>query len=116
MSMIRLILISCLAGLLSCAVEAEVGGPVGGTAYKYPGPSQNRGSVIDYVQSLGFLKKYAEMLERSHAARIPEARPPLQQIQSDATFLQQKWLAWPHSHPGRSLLWQCGVRPMPSRP
>ncbi|MCI0533702.1 MAG: hypothetical protein L0Z50_00590, partial [Verrucomicrobiales bacterium] len=63
--------------------------------------TQGRASVIDFVQALHWLKIYAEKLERSHAGRIPEALQPLQQIQSDAAFLRQKWLAWPQRHPDR---------------
>jgi len=54
---------------------------------------------MDYFHALGFLKKSAAELENKQGQRLPEARQPLQQIQSDSAFLQQKWLAWPQHHP-----------------
>jgi hypothetical protein len=41
-------------------------------------------------------------LEKSQGERLPETRQPLQQIQSDAAFLEKKWIEWPQRHPGQS--------------
>ncbi len=59
-------------------------------------------SVIEFYHALSWVRSYAERLEKSHGNRLPEIRPALRQIQSDAAFLQQKWIEWPRLHPGQS--------------
>jgi hypothetical protein len=74
--------------------------------YRGPGlpyeKDQAASYAIDYSLTLGWLKKRAANLEKSHGARLPELLQPLRQIQSDTAFLQQKWLAWPQRHPGQN--------------
>jgi hypothetical protein len=56
-------------------------------------------AIIEYYQELGWLKSNAAKLEARYGERMPEIRAPLQQIRSDAEFLQQKWLDWGRRHP-----------------
>jgi hypothetical protein len=62
---------------------------------------QSSQAVSRFYHSLGFLRKHAAKLEKIYAGKLPQTREPLQQIQNDAAFLQEKWLAWPQRNPGR---------------
>ena len=98
----RFYLVSYLMTVSFLQVQAAAPpGPLPPSSYKAPGASQE--GVLPYYHSLNWLKTYAAKLEKRHADRLPEARQPLRQIQSDAVFLQQKWLAWPQRHPGQIL-------------
>ncbi len=72
-------------------------------AYPKPGFRKESGlvsdTVLEFHRSLGWIKSYAEKLEKSHGDRLPQTREPLQQIQNDAKFLQQKWLDWAQRQP-----------------
>jgi hypothetical protein len=90
-----------LIGLLFCHAHAAVPGPVGRNAY---GISNQRtlDPAMDYFHALGFLQNAAADLEKGRAGQQPDLRQPLQQIQTDAAFLRQKWLEWGRRHPGRN--------------
>ncbi|MBI3416097.1 MAG: hypothetical protein HY043_12430 [Verrucomicrobia bacterium] len=47
------------------------------------------------------MSTHAAKLEKSHGERLPETRDLLRQIQTDATFLQQKWISWAQQHSDR---------------
>ena len=98
----RLILIHCLTWLLSWHPQAAIAGPNGGPRYKSPGqmPALVQDAAAgDYRILLGSLNASAAKLEKSQGDRLPEIRQPLQQIQSDAAFLQKKWVEWSQRHP-----------------
>jgi hypothetical protein len=92
----------------SAAGPKGPGGAGGGGGGTYPtsGASQTVGGIpaaaLEYNRTLGFLKSYAAKLEKSHGERLPDIREPLQQIQRDAKFLQQKWLDWSQRNARRS--------------
>ena len=74
--------------------------------FEGPGPPQRSGivpaPVLDYYHSLGWIKTYASRLESSLRGRLPETRQALKQIQTDAAFLQKKWMDWPRLNPDRN--------------
>ena len=109
----RVLIVTCLTVFLSCPVQAGPIGPAGGPSYPNPGLRQESGrvpdAVIQYHQALGWLKTYAAKLEKSQWDRLPQTRVPLEQIQNDAKFLQQKWLNWAQQNP-RAALYTADVR------
>ena len=102
----RALIVSCLIGLLSGSAQAAPALPATPAPYKVPGlqpgGTQVSKSVMEYYDALNWLRLYAKKLEKNHGRRLPETRPALLQIQSDALFLQQKWTEWPRLHPGQS--------------
>lgn len=113
MQLQRVFVVSCVTVLLSWHVQAYPKGPGGGPRYSKPGDREDGGRVpkpvLEFHQALGWIKTYAARLEKSQGARLPQTRQPLEQIQNDAKFLQQKWLVWAQEHP-RSTLYYNDVR------
>jgi hypothetical protein len=103
----RKVLFACsLIILLECPAHAAPPGYSGFNQYQTPAlagaGNQTPDSVLEYYHALGFLRSNAAKLESSPGSRNPEIRSALQQIQTDAQFLQKKWMDWPRLHPNQS--------------
>jgi hypothetical protein len=95
--------VACLIGLL--AADSRVGPAQPGPLPSYGSPgvgaegTQIPPAILEYYHALGWIRSYAAKLESIHGRKRPEIIAPLQQIQNDARFLQQKWIEWPRRHP-----------------
>ncbi|MBI3851642.1 MAG: hypothetical protein HY298_15395 [Verrucomicrobia bacterium] len=101
----RCFMVYCLTWLLSWQPQVTTAGPNGPGRYRglgQPPEGLLPDAAREYRNVLSSLNTTAAKLEKSHGDRLPESRPSLQQIQSDADFLQRKWIDWSQRHPGRS--------------
>jgi hypothetical protein len=116
MSLLEAFRIAGLLTLLTLEVTAQTRGAPNrptevGPRLPYRDPQLDRlttagtvpNAILEYYHALGWLKTYASRLQRHLGDRLPETRLALEQIQTDASFLQEKWLGWSRQNPGRRL-------------
>ena len=99
----QVLLAGCAVVLSLWQASGQPGGVGKSAGYSKPGDSHGSArvpaAIMDYHHTLGWISTYAGRLEKSHGARSPAIREPLEQMQADAKFLQRKWIDWSQRNP-----------------